>query len=142
MKAETGGNGKMLWSLYFQSKTNPNHEYGKWEIKELEVNKGNENLEDSYEATSHAFRSMGFDGTLVGPTPGKNGMGAGSGSNSREGANVLFTSLRPMMEIALEPLEVVRDVNGWSDALRFWLDVPYMPSKNEISTKDRTPSNE
>lgn len=131
--------GKMLWNIYFQDAAGK--DYSKWELKALDLNEGGEFLEDSYEAYTMIFRALGFDGSLTGPTPGKNQQGGGSGSNLREGMNALFTIIYPIMDIPLEVLTVVRDFNGWNPMLRFWLDIPYMPSKNEIPTKDRTPQN-
>lgn len=115
-------------------------EYGKWEVKKLEASMDGQFLEDSYESYLMLYRSLGFDGQLIGSIPAKSGQGNSGGSDKREGTNVLMTWLQPIAAVALQPFEVARDFNGWDPFLRFWVDVPFMPSKNEISTKDRTPT--
>lgn len=130
--------GKMITNLFFQDPSGK--DYAKWELKKLELNDGGEFLEDSYESYSMLYRALGFDGSLIGNIPAKTGQGNSGGSDKREGTNVLMTSLLAISEIALQPFNVYRDFNQLNPMLRFWVDIPYMPSKNEIATKDRTPT--
>ena len=131
--------GKMIASL-FHDDPNTGKQYAKWELKKVEMNDGGEYLEDSYESYLMLYRSLGFDGQLIGSIPAKSGQGNSGGADKREGTNVLMTWLNPIASIALSPFEVARDFNKWNPYLRFWVDVPYMPSKNEITTSDRTPT--
>lgn len=76
-------------------------------------------IEDSQEASSHAFMALGVDPTLIGVSPGK-GMGAGSGSDKRVAFNIYMNNCKPDQDIIVEPLEFIRDYNGWDPDIQFW----------------------
>ena len=75
-------------------------------------------IEDSNEASTHILTALGEDPTLSGNGPGKN-YGAGSGSDKKVAWDIAYTLERPVQDIILEPLNVVRDYNGWNPELVF-----------------------
>lgn len=80
-------------------------------------------IEDSQEASSHIFTAVGVAPTLMGVSPGK-GMGAGSGSDARVAFNNFISTSKFQQDLILEPLELVRDYNGWDPQLQFWVQNP------------------
>lgn len=75
-------------------------------------------IEDSNEASTHILTALGEDPTLSGNGPGKN-YGAGSGSDKKVAWDIAYALERPVQDIILEPLNVVRDYNGWPSDLVF-----------------------
>lgn len=75
-------------------------------------------IADSNEASTHILTALGEDPTLSGNGPGKN-FGAGSGSDKKVAWDIAYAQERAVQDILLEPLGVVRDVNGWNSNLVF-----------------------
>jgi hypothetical protein len=82
-------------------------------------------VEDSQEASTHLMNALELDPTLFGAGPGK-GFSAGSGSDKNSAYNLLMVALKPIHDLILQPLYVVRDVNGWSDELEFRMAHTFM----------------
>jgi len=80
-------------------------------------------IEDSQEAASHIYTAVGVAPTLQGISPGK-GMGAGSGSDARVAFNNFVSTSRFEQDLVLEPLNLVRDYNGWPQELEFRFQNP------------------
>lgn len=75
-------------------------------------------IEDSQEASSHIYTALQVDPTLSGISPGK-GMGAGSGSDKRVAFNAFIATHYYLQQLILEPLNLVRDYNGWDPDIEF-----------------------
>ena len=75
-------------------------------------------IEDSNEASTHILTALGEDPTLSGNGPGKN-YGAGSGSDKKVAWDIAYALERPVQDIILEPLNIVRDFNQWDPNLVF-----------------------
>jgi hypothetical protein len=92
-----------------------------WNIKVLEGKSDDgKYLEDSQEASSHLLFAMGLDASIIGSAPGGK-LGAGSGSDKRVAYNMLLEQLKPLQDLILEPLYLIRDFNGWPADLEFWI---------------------
>jgi len=76
-------------------------------------------IEDSREASSHLLYALGVPSTLVGNSPGKGGMGAGSGSDVREHLNMYLAFTQSHADMILEPLNFISRYNGWGVEFRF-----------------------
>lgn len=93
-------------------------------------------IEDSQEAFSNIMFSMNVDPTLVGNAPGKS-MGAGSGSDKRVAFNIYMLNCKADQDIILEPLEFIRDYNGWDPEIKFMFKNYYVATLDqgkEVST--------
>lgn len=88
-------------------------------------------VEDSQEASSHIYTALQVDPTLSGISPGK-GMGAGSGSDKRVAGNLFVNTHTFHQDLILEPLNLIRDYNGWDPELEFRFLNP------EINTLDKS----
>jgi hypothetical protein len=75
-------------------------------------------IEDSQEAASHIYTALQVDPTLSGISPGK-GMGAGSGSDKRVAFNAFIATHYYLQQLIIEPLNLVRDYNGWDPDIEF-----------------------
>lgn len=75
-------------------------------------------IEDSNEASTHILTALGEDPTLSGNGPGKN-YGSGSGSDKKVAWDIAYALERPVQDIILEPLNIVRDYNKWPSNLVF-----------------------
>jgi hypothetical protein len=93
--------------------------------------------EDSQEGASHLLYSLGIPASLIGNTPGKGGMGAGSGSDVREHLNLYLYSIKPHAELINEVFNnLVFPYNGWGDyKIRF--NTPYLSTLNQVNEGDR-----
>jgi hypothetical protein len=87
-------------------------------------------IEDSQEAFSNIMFSMNTDPTLVGNAPGKN-MGAGSGSDKRVAFNIYMLNCKADQDIILEPLEFIRDYNGWDPNIKFMFNNYYIATLDQ-----------
>lgn len=67
-------------------------------------------VEDSQEASSHIYSSLGIDGSLIGSMPGKM-MGSGSGSDKRVAMNIYLANEKPVMDTQLEPISFIYNFN-------------------------------
>jgi hypothetical protein len=94
-------------------------------------------IEDSQEASSHLLYALGVPAALIGNTPGKGGMGAGSGSDVREHLNLYLFSISIHQDLILEPLNrLVFPYNGWNDVLiRF--KKPFFTTQNQTPPANR-----
>ncbi|GAA3954025.1 hypothetical protein [Hymenobacter algoricola] len=87
-------------------------------------------IEDSQEAASHIYTALQVDPTLSGISPGK-GMGAGSGSDKRVAFNAFIATHYYLQQLIIEPLNLVRDFNGWDP------DIEFRFLNTEINTLDK-----
>lgn len=105
-------------------------DYTKWTIEPVENKLMNgAYIEDSQEAASHLLYALGFDGTLIGATPGK-GMGAGSGSDKRVAYNYAVIRNKPYQDKVLKPLNFISQYNKWKDKqgrpIVWWINNQYI----------------
>jgi hypothetical protein len=106
--------GKSIMTTY-QSDPQYSKVYDGWKITAIDNKlKDGIYIEDSQEAASHLLYALGFDPTLIGPLPGRNGMGAGSGSDKRVAFNIYLSMVEPYRDVILEPLQFAFDYN-WPD---------------------------
>lgn len=75
-------------------------------------------IEDSKEASEHKISALGLHPDIVGSSPGSR-IGSGSGSGNRVAFNQRVSMSRPVQDLILYPLEIVRDYNGWNPELEF-----------------------
>lgn len=94
-------------------------------------------VEESQESVSHILFSQGLDGTLIGNTPGRTSF---SGSDKRESFNIFITNSKPEQDIILEPLELVRDYNGWNPEYKFWFKNYYLQTLDAVAPAARKTS--
>ena len=114
----------------FKSDPQTGKEYAGWKITAVDDKvKDGMYIEDSQEASSHLLYALGVDGTMIGTAPGKN-MGAGSGSDKRVAFNIYISLADIHKHILLEPLEFIRDYNGWDP------DIEFRFKNNLITTLD------
>lgn len=76
-------------------------------------------IQDSQEASSHILTALGYDATLTGNGPGKQ-FGAGSGSDKSVAFNILLPYVKARQDLILQPLNFIRDYNGWDENIEFW----------------------
>jgi len=113
MKGEENA-GKAIFTTY-QSDPMYQKKYDGWTITVVDDKlKDGIYIEDSQEAASHLLYALGWDPTLTGPIPGRNGMGAGSGSDKRVAGEMYLSMIEPHREIVLEPIQFAFDYN-WPD---------------------------
>lgn len=99
----------------FKSDPISGKEYAGWEILAVDDKiKDGIYVEDSQEASSHLLYALSVDPSIVGNGPGK-AMGAGSGSDKRVAFNMYISMIRAHQDILLEPLDFIRDFNGWDE---------------------------
>jgi hypothetical protein len=91
-------------------------------------------IEESLESVSHILFALGLDGSLVGNTPGKTSF---SGSDKRESFYIFITNSKTEQDTILEPLEVVRDYNGWDPKLKFWFKNYYLQTLDAVAPAAR-----
>ena len=95
-----------------------------------------EYLIDSQEATQHKLWALGIDSNLIGPTPGRNS-GEHSGSSKREAFNMYMTLCTSHIETVLEPLEFIRDYNGYDPRIGIRFRQPFLQTLNEVTPAKR-----
>lgn len=75
-------------------------------------------ITDSSAANSENLFALGVDPTILGQTsPG--GSEGGSGSNKREAFSILQALLGIGRTMIFQPLEIIRDFNGWDPEMKF-----------------------
>jgi hypothetical protein len=89
-------------------------------------------IEDSQEADFIITRDMGLKPSLIGISPSKSGSSPGSGSEDRVSRTNHVLDCKADQDMILEPLNHVRDVNGWDPEIEFWF------SNYHAATLDRT----
>lgn len=102
-----------------------NKAYSLWKITAIEnkISKG-EYMEEMKEAAIAKSSAVGLHPALVGSVA-NSGMG-GAGSNIREAYNLTNILNKPLQDILLEPLYMVRDFNGWPEEMEFRIRNPFM----------------
>lgn len=93
-------------------------------------------IAESLESVSHILFALGLD-SWVGNTPGKSSF---SGSDKREAYNIFITNSKPDQDIMLEPLELVRDYNGWNPEYKFWFRNYYLQTLDAVNPSARNTS--
>lgn len=123
--ANTDNVGKAIMTS-FKYNERTNEEEHMWKITPIDDKiKSGVYVEDSQEASTHLMNALELDPTLFGAGPGK-GFSAGSGSDKNSAYNLLMVALKPIHDLILQPLYVVRDVNGWSDEMEFRMAHTFM----------------
>jgi hypothetical protein len=116
-------------------------EFGKWIITPLgEKNSNNTYMEDSQEASSHILFSLGYPTAFAGITPGK-GLNGGGGSDVREMFNMYQEACNSHRDIVLEPLNQIRDYNGWPESRRFKIRYSRLKTADKVKPENRSISN-
>lgn len=109
-----------------------------WSITALDDKiKKDQFLTTVQEADIQVARAIGMDSSMSNIQPQGGKMGSGSGSDKRVGfENMLNISYLEQM-IVLEPLELVRDINGWDKNLMFFFlhDIPTTLNENKSGVK-------
>jgi hypothetical protein len=72
-------------------------------------------VEDGKMANEHIIYALNLDHQLAGSPPG-GGLGAGSGSDIRVALNKHMAFIKPFQDLLLEPLYLISELNGWTDA--------------------------
>lgn len=94
-------------------------------------------LPDSQAANSEILFAMGVDPCLIGGSgvPGEK-MGSGSGSDKREAFWMLNADMGIYRQVSLEPLEFIRDFNGWDPDVKFdYVTVDTSQTQSQRPTK-------
>ncbi len=89
-------------------------------------------LQDAQEADFIICRDLGLKPSLHGISPSKSGSSPGSGSEDRVARTNHILDQKMHADKILQPLEVVRNVNGWPKGLKFYFQNYY------AATLDRT----
>lgn len=76
-------------------------------------------IPDNLHANGEILTALGLDGCLVGASVLGEKISSGSGSNIREAALNLISTMRPVRDLQLEPLYVVKQINGWNPKMKF-----------------------
>jgi hypothetical protein len=119
-----------------------NFEQGKdfsmWKITPIEnkLSKG-EFMAEVKEASINKAMAVGLHPALLGTVP-NSGLG-GSGSNIREAFNLNAIVNKPVQDIILEPLYVIRDFNKWNPDVEFRIKNPFMTTLDKgVETETKT----
>jgi hypothetical protein len=103
-----------------------NEERKMWKITAIDDKiKSGVYVEDSQEASTHLMNALELDPTLFGNGPGK-GFSAGSGSDKNSAYNLLMVALKPIHNLILQPLYVIRDFNKMNPKLQFRMANTFM----------------
>ncbi|PJJ59439.1 hypothetical protein [Hymenobacter chitinivorans] len=125
------GAGKSILTITFTDPQNPGQLIQAFKVTAIDDKiKSGIYIEDSQEAASHIYTALQVDPTLSGISPGK-GMGAGSGSDKRVAFNAFIATHYYLQQLILEPLNLVRDYNGWDP------DIEFRFLNTEINTLDQ-----
>lgn len=113
-------------------------EYSGWKIEPI---KGADNLDGIYQedgktANEHILFALGMPSSLK-DAPGKNSMGAGSGSNIREIINVYLSKIKTHEDLLLEPIQFMHDYNGLPKGIVYRFEVKEAVPQNQKSPKQR-----
>lgn len=128
--------GKSIMSV-FRNSPEYNTQFSGWQIHPIEGNKqlSDSHIEDSQEASSHILYALGVDPTLVGFGPGKS-MGAGSGSDKRVAFNMYVSLLQLHRDMILEPLEFIKQYNGWPQDVVFRFKDAFVNTADQGETSE------
>lgn len=113
-------------------------EYQKaWIIEEVPTKTlSGEYLPDSQESTQHKLWALNLDSNLIGPTPGRNS-GEHSGSSKREAFNMYMSMCQMHIDIIVEPLEFIRDYNGYDPLIGIKFRQPFLQTLNNVTPSQR-----
>ena len=108
-------------SIFFQFRTLADGSMKRNMIVEVIDNKLREgsNVIDNMQANAEIATAMGVNPSLLGTSAMGEKASTGSGSNIREAMLDLSSRIRLHRDIILDPLNTVRDFNGWDGDLRF-----------------------
>ena len=108
-------------SIFFQFRTLTDGSLKRNMILEVIDNKMREggNLIDNLQANAEIATAMGVNPSLLGTSAMGEKASTGSGSNIREALLDLSSRIRLHRDIILDPLNTVRDFNGWDPDLKF-----------------------
>lgn len=94
-------------------------------------------IEDSQEASSHLLYALGVPAALIGNTPGKGGLGAGSGSDIEAHFQLYQWRIRLHEEILLEPFNrLILPYNGF-EGYKIALRKPKFQTKAQTNPSER-----
>ena len=112
--------GNSLMTTMKSSLSDPGKIYSLVKITEVgaKFSKEGTYIEDSKEASEHKISALGLHPDMVGNAPGSS-LGSGSGSGNRNAFNQRTAMAKAIQTFALEPLDLVRDFNGWDPELEF-----------------------
>jgi hypothetical protein len=79
--------------------------------------KGGEYIEDSEEASNAICYAMGVHPSLQGASPGKNK--TINGTEARELFIIKQAMMKPIRDLLLQPLQIVKEINGWDPDIDF-----------------------
>ena len=128
----TAGAGKSIMTVTMPDPNNPGNTIRVFTVTAIDDKiKSGLYIEDSQEASSHAYTALQVDPTLSGISPGK-GMGAGSGSDKRVAFNAFVATHTFHQDLLIEVLNFIRDYNGWDPELEFRFLIP------QINTLDKS----
>lgn len=137
LKGTKGAGSTFMSTFRFNEQTGK--EYPGWIIEPLDDKlKDGVLIEDSQEASTHILFALGFDGTLIGNTPGK-GMGAGSGSDKKAAYNIHLAMCQSHEDILLEPIRFIHDFNGWDPEIVYKFPRNFLKDDNQKTPSQRQP---
>lgn len=84
-------------------------------------------VEDSSEAVAHLCNALEMDPSLF-PHIQSKGQTSGSGSDKNSAYNLFMASIKPYHDLVLEPLNLIRDYNGWDPEIEFQIGTTFMSS--------------
>jgi len=79
--------------------------------------KGGEYIEDSEEASNAICYAMGVHPSLQGASPGKNK--TINGTEARELFIIKQSLMKPLRDLLVQPLNIVKSINGWDPDIEF-----------------------
>ena len=79
--------------------------------------KGGEYIEDSEEASNAICYAMGVHPSLQGASPGKNK--TINGTEARELFIIKQSLMKPLRDLLVQPLNIVKAINGWDPDIEF-----------------------
>lgn len=113
MRGAKGAGNIQMTQMKWNEHTGVHRSY--WKITELKghISKDGIYVEDSREASEHKMSALGIHPDMIGNAPGSK-LGAGSGSGNRVAFNQRLSMAKFIQDLALSPLEIVADFNGWN----------------------------
>jgi hypothetical protein len=132
--------GKTISSPYWCDADGKEHYY--WDIITIDdkIQTGTY-IEDSQEATSHLMYALEVDPVLPGHSPGSK-MNNGGGSEKMIAFNIYLSLCEAHRDCILEPLNFIRDYNGWDPELVFKFKNNIVNAVDAgVNMKDMTASN-
>jgi len=109
-----------------------------WKITALDDHlKRDQFLTSVQEADVQISRALGMDVSLAGIQPAGGKMGSGSGSDKRTAFTNTISMSHAEQMIIMEPLELVKTINGWDPNIRFVFehDIPTTLNENKDGVK-------